>query len=277
MILTGNPKTADDQTAETISSTITPISAAIPSQIHLHSHHVAHHPRAGLNPVVDAASYIFTLIGGIKRAGLQRSLANLQKELLQELTTFQESIKAHGYHSEYIIVCRYILCATIDELISATTWGEDQWESYSLLSAFQQDPRHQEKFFSIMERAIKEPDYYIDLMELMYICLSMGYRGRYRQTGQDPAELEQITNALYKHISAYRGSFSKTLSPTRPPRATGKSLMKEQTSYMAIALVTACIIMTIFISLAYLTEMLSNETINHLTDIQKSLVLHSQK
>lgn len=264
-----NPASSDERKSEASLNTITPIT--FPTQIHLHSHHVVHHPRAGLNPIVDAAAYLFTLIGEFKTNTQSRALGKLQKELIQEITTFQESIKAHGYHSEYIIVCRYVLCATIDELILATAWGEDQWETYCLLSAFQQDPRHQEKFFSIMERAIKEPDYYIDLMELMYICLSMGYRGRYRLNAQDPTELEQINNALYKHISAYRGSFSKTLSPTKPPRSASKQLLEPQTPYWVIGLISACIIMTIFISLAFITEISSNETFDHVTDIQKSM------
>jgi type VI secretion system protein ImpK len=246
---------------------------AIPPQLHLHHQIIAHHPRAGLNPIVDAASYLFTLMDQLKTSKSHRALNKLQRDLIHEINLFQETIKTHGYNTEYVLVCRYVICAAIDDLIESTTWGgHKQWESYCLLAAFNQDARHQEKFFSVMERAIKEPAYYIDLMELMYICLSMGYRGRYRSPEFDIAELEQITNSLYKHISAHRGSFSKSLSPTplKNSKSSTRTLLRGRDSNWTIALITACIIMTIFIGLGYLTEMISNEAISNITDIQKT-------
>jgi type VI secretion system protein ImpK len=247
-------------------------SFGLPAQLHLHNQIISHHPRAGLNPVADAAGYLFTVMGQLKEAQNFRQLGRLQKELLQEINTFQKTIKNHGYHQEYILVCRYIICAAIDELISNTEWGgEHHWDQYSLLAAFGQDVHHQEKFFGIMERAIKEPAYYIDLMELMYICLSMGYRGRYRGNDIYQAQLEQVTSALYKHIRAYRGNFSKVLSPAplKPPRPASKHSPHAPTSHLTVFLLTACIIMTLFISLGYLMEMISNEAFSNFTDIQK--------
>src|SRR5436853_447481 len=72
---------------------------------------------------------------------------------------------------------------------------------------------HLFSFLTIMERIVKEPKRYIDLMELLYLCLSMGYQGPYRSNKQSFIELEEITSHLYKHIRAYRGNFSKALSP----------------------------------------------------------------
>ncbi len=246
---------------------------AIPPQLHLHHHIVTHHPRAGVNPVVDAASYLFTQMEQLKSSKFNRALNKLQRDLIHDINLFQETIKTNGYNTEYVLVCRYVMCAAIDDLIESTPWGGNQhWSTHSLLGAFNQDARHEEKFFSVMERAIKEPAYYIDLMELMYICLSMGYRGRYRSPDFNPAELEQITNALYQHIRAHRGNFSKTLSPTSPktPRSSTKKLRRRQESYGTIALITGCIIMSIFICLGYLMEMISNEAISDLTDFQKT-------
>tara|TARA_R110000868_G_scaffold17438_4_gene76587 strand:+ start:1366 stop:2220 length:855 start_codon:yes stop_codon:yes gene_type:complete len=261
-----------DDTAQHTTSSITML--AVPAQLHLHSQMLAHHPRSGINPIVDAAGYLFTFMGELKTTKAYRPLSKLQNELIQEINTFQETTKSHGYNTEYTLVCRYVLCAAIDELIDSSLWGgQNHWDDYSLLGTYNQDVQHQEKFFSIMERAIKEPDYYIDLMELMYICLSMGYRGRYRNHEHNPAELEQITNSLYKHIRAYRGDFSKSLAPTplKPPKVKTYHVRRGKESHWTIFLITACIIMTIFISLGYLMEMISNDAISKITDIQRSI------
>lgn len=224
----------------------------------------SHSAKSGLNPLVDAASYLFSVLGKLKSIQNYKQLNKLQQELIQEINNFQETIKAHGANPEYAIVCRYIMCATIDDIVGNTSWGASVWDEFSLLKAFNQDHRHQDKFFSILERALRDPSLYIDLMELMYLCLSMGYKGRYRETEHSQYQLEQITNNLYKHIRAHRGSFSKTLSP-QPLKATGaKAVIRNKTSLLFIFIVTACIVMAIFIGLGYLMDVISNEAYKNL-------------
>jgi len=243
------------------------------AQLLLPSRVVSHNPKAGLNPIVDAAGYLFSIIGKLKAIKTYRQLNKLQAELIQEINLFHETVKNHGYSSEYIVVCRYVLCAITDEIICNTSWGgQGQWDAFSLLAAFNQDTHHQDKFFSIMERTIKEPALYIDLMELMYICLSMGYKGQYRTTEHSQYQLEQITNNLYKHIRAYRGSFSKTLSPTplKSSKSTAKPKIQRKTSLFFIFVVTACVMMTIFVSLGYLMDVISNEAYKNIAQLGKS-------
>ena len=235
---------------------------------------VTHHPKAGLNPLVDAAGFLFTVISELKYATGHRQLNQLQLELIKEVDTFQETISHHAYNAEYLIICRYVLCATLDDIITNTPWGgQGQWDSFSLLAAFNQDTQHQSKFFTILDRALKDPSLYIDLMEFIYICLSTGYKGQYRSTEHSQYQLEQITNNLYKHIRAYRGSFSKTLSPTplKTPKAMIKPAPQSNTSLLFIFFMTACIMMTIFIGLDYLMDVISNEAYKNLNQIKTTV------
>lgn len=242
---------------------------------------IVHNSKAGLNPLVDAASYLFTVIGNLKRTSAYRQLNQLQKELIHEINHFHEVIKHHGYHAEYMMICRYVLCATLDDVIANTPWGgQGQWDSYSMLLAFNQDTHHQSKFFTILDRALKEPARYIDLMEFVYICLSMGYKGQYRATEHSQYQLEQITNNLYKHIRSYRGNFSKSLSPVpfKTPKSTAKAaLQKSGASLLFIFFVTACTIMTIFIGLDYLMDVISNEAYKNITQIKTTVSQGSVK
>lgn len=229
-----------------------------------------HHPHAQLNPLVDAANYFFSLLGKLKQRKSCQKLQKIQHEMIQEINHFQQNVQNYGYSPEYLVVCRYLLCATFDDVISHTTWGaKGVWESYSLLAAFKQHTFHQDKFFNILERAIKEPSVYIDMMELIYFCLSIGYKGRYRATEHSQFQLEQITNHLYKHIRAYRGSFSKTLSPV-PLRQSksAKKIAPRQTHPLFILFVTVCIVMAIFISLGYLMDVISNEAFKNIKQIK---------
>lgn len=261
-----------------LENTDTPLYSATPettSQLLSRSRFIAHHPKSGINPLADAAAYLFSIIGKLRQIKSWRHLNRLHKELVAEINTFQDTAKSQGYSSEYILVSRYALCATLDDIITNTTWGsQGQWNEYSLLTAFNQESAQQDRFFIILEQIIKDPGLYIDLMEFMYLCLSLGFKGNYRLAEFSSNQLEQICNILYKRIRAHQGDFSKTLSPfpikpapiVRPPRP------KKKVAIDFIVLSTASIILALFIGLGYLLDTISNQAWQELMHIGKSIL-----
>lgn len=234
---------------------------------------ITHQPKSGLNPLADAAAYLFSIIGKLRQLKSYRHLSKLQKELIQEINHFQDAIKSHGYSSEYILVSRFALCATIDDVIANTLWGgQGQWETFNMLAVFNQDAMNHERFFIILERIIKEPAQYIDVMELMYICLSLGFKGNYRTTEFGNSQLEQITNALYRRIRIHRGEISKTLAPYPiKPSYTSKSSNNGIPLWLIIS-VTVTIILVLFMGLGYMLDTISDQAHQELMQIGKSLL-----
>lgn len=246
------------------------------SQQHLllPSKFITHHPKSGLNPLVDAAAYLFSVIGKLRQLKSYRNLNKLHQELLQEINAFQDAAKAQGYTSEYVLVARYAVCATIDDIISSSSWGsQGQWDSYSLLATLNQEPLQQDRFFVILDRISKEPALYIDVMELMYLCLSFGYKGNYRFTEFSHSQLEQITNALYKRIRSQRGDFSKTLSPF-PIKTTSslhKTVTKKAPLWMTV-IATLAILLGLFTGLGFLLDNMSKQAYQKLMHIGNSIL-----
>lgn len=234
---------------------------------------VTHTPKSGLNPLVDAAAYLFSILGKLKQLKSYRQLAGLHKELLSEINNFQEAARTQGYSSEYILASRYAICATLDDIISNTSWGtQGQWDSYSLLVAFNPDNNTHDRFFIILERIAKDPAIYIDLMEFLYICLSLGFKGSYRSTEFNNNQLENITHSLYKQIRTQRGDFNKTLAPY-PIRANySHKKNSKKTSITWIALVTSSVILLIFIGLSCMLNTISNQAYQELTHIGKTII-----
>lgn len=265
---------SEETIAET--STAAPVLSSDSSsqQLLLPSKFITHHPKAGLNPLVDAAAYLFSIMGKLKQIKSYRNLDKLHNELTQEIHVFQDAIKAQGYSSEYLLVSRYALCATLDDIIIHSPWGsQGQWNSYSLLSALNQEPIQQDRFFILLDRICKEPALYIDVMELMYLCLSFGYKGSYRSTEFSLSQLEQITNALYRRIRTQRGDFSKALSPF-PIKATPTvfKVPPKKIPLWLIAAITIVIILGIFIALGHLLDNLSYQAYQELIHIGKSII-----
>ncbi len=271
MITTNNESTIGTASqAETAGN----ISLSASAQLVLPNKFIKHSAKSGLNPLVDAAAYLFSVIGKLKQVKSYRNLDHLQKELIQEINTFQDSAKTHGYSSEYILVSRYALCTTLDDIISNTLWGaQGQWDHYSLLIVFNQEAPQQDRFFIILERIIKDPALYIDIMELMYICLSLGFKGSYRSTEYSNNQLEQITTSLYRRIRIHHGDFSKILSPFPikvPPTAKQQATTKQIPIWL-LALLTATIILTLFLGLGRMLDTISNQAYQELMHIGKSI------
>ena len=243
------------------------------NQFLLQNTFISHNPKSGLNPLVDAAAYLFSIMGKLKQLKSYRQLSKLRKELIQEINTFQDTAKSHGYSSEYILVSRYALCATLDDIINNTPWGaQGQWDAQNLMAAFNQEAINQERFFIILERLIKDPNLYIDVMEFMYICLSLGFKGHYRATEFNQNQLDQITNALYKRIRAHRGDFSKVLSPfpIKPPHTSNKATARHMPTWvMGLLVVGLC--MTFFAGIRYTLDATSTQAFQDLTRTGKNI------
>jgi type VI secretion system protein ImpK len=207
-----------------------------------------HIPEAGLNPLADAAAYLFSMMGRLIHLKSHAHLDKLYAELVREIENFQVTVETYSYNKEYMaeyapIAC-YALCATLDDIIASTTWGgQGKWEKFSLVNTFIPEPPSQVSFFIILERLIRDPDIYIDVIEFMYLCLNFGFKCR-NNVGLsefDHGQLEQITHSLYKRIRAYRGNFSKVLSPLpiKPQRTPSVSLFKSMPKWLIAVCVSS--------------------------------------
>lgn len=180
----------------------------------------SHLPEAGLNPLVDSASYLFFLMGKLKRIKEHHNLTQLHFELVKEVRRFQEKVRHCRYNpealEEYIPIASYALCMALDDLIADTTWGgHGKWKEHSIVTAIFSEAASQRSFFIILERVIIEPNAYIDVVEFLYICLSFGMKCRNDDDSYEFTHDQhgQVSNFLYKYIQAYRGNVSKVLSP----------------------------------------------------------------
>ena len=51
------------------------------------------------------------------------------------------------------------------------------------------------------------------MLELMYLCLSLGFEGKYRVLPRGMLELEAVRDSLYRQIRQMRGDVPRELSP----------------------------------------------------------------
>ena len=167
-----------------------------------------------LNPLVAAASSLLSEVVRLKHSYEGEDLHALNQRLSAELKLFEHRALHDGAESSQVMAARYVLCTAIDEAVVTTPWGnESEWSQMSLLSSFHNETFGGEKFFQLLERLSRNPVKHLPMLELMYLCLSLGFEGKYRVMPRGMLELEAVRDSLYRQIRQLRGDVPREVSP----------------------------------------------------------------
>lgn len=167
----------------------------------------------GLNPLVQAASPLLLLIGGLRSSTSSTDVSGLRRHALEEIRRFEENAQRAGVRNEIVLAARYALCAGLDEAVLSTPWGaQSEWAQHPLLVALHREAWGGEKFFEMLDRISVDPARHIDLMELQYLILALGFTGKYQMLERGHEHLADLQQNLYRKIRGERGHAPADLS-----------------------------------------------------------------
>ncbi len=169
---------------------------------------------SGINPLVTSAGSLLVLGAQLRSTLTQDRVDALKERIVGQLRQFEDRAYAQGIDRDTVLTARYLLCTYLDGAVMSTPWGsESGWTNQSLLSVFHNETWGGEKFFLILEQHQQMPSQSIDLLELIFICLALGFQGKYALSTGSMEQLTAIQDSLYRLISSQRGEFERDLSP----------------------------------------------------------------
>ena len=167
-----------------------------------------------LNPLERAASALLALIANLYNRPSHAAPERLRQQLADEVRSFHGYAAQAGIDQGMIQLASHALCTTLDEAVFNTPWGQQGgWAEHGLLSEFHRSVAGGKEFFQHLKDLGQQPDRNLHLLELMYLCLSLGFQGRYRMATDGKQRLEQIQAWLMQLIRQQRGSSAAALSP----------------------------------------------------------------
>jgi len=170
------------------------------------------------NPFIDASAHLFRYINDIMQKLKENSELDaheIKQECIAKISLFDEKAIKIGIDNNEMLAVRYILCTVIDEFMNSSQLAKDNaWINNSLLKTFHKETYGGENFFYILDNFLKSPAKYIHILELMYICLSLGFKGRYRLSNSAEMELNNIQDSLFKQIKIVKGREPDTFYTT---------------------------------------------------------------
>jgi len=169
---------------------------------------------AGINPLARCASPLLIAAGQLRSCANHPDPMRLRNQLVSEVQGFETCARARGIADTTVLPARYALCSLLDEAVLGTPWGSDSlWVKQGLLISFHNEAWGGEKFFLALERLIAYPSGNLHMLELMYLCLALGFEGRYRVRDGGRDQLESVRERLYQTIRVQRGDPERELSP----------------------------------------------------------------
>jgi type VI secretion system protein ImpK len=207
-------------------------------------------PAVGNNPLIAAAAPLLAaairVVGG---RGRSPDPDQLRRGMVEEVRRFERVVLQTGLETRALRAARYALCATVDDLVLSTPWGAaSSWSQQSLTAIFHTEVSGGDRFFDILEQMQKDLGHNGDVVELMYLCTSLGFEGRYRVMPRGVAALNELRDSVYRVMRNRRGDFERELSPRWRGLDTGHRPLGQRVPIWAIGLGTLTLLAVIYLA-----------------------------
>ncbi len=171
----------------------------------------------GMNPLNTAASTLFSLVSRIRNRAQHLDPEALRRSVVAEVRGFEARALQASVDPQAVKVARYAICATLDDVVLNTPWGGTSvWAQQSMVGTFHRETVGGDRFYDLLARLEQDPSRNIDLLEFLYMCLSLGFEGRLRVEQGGPEKHLNIRAGLARIIRTQRGEMERDLSPHWP-------------------------------------------------------------
>jgi len=167
----------------------------------------------GVNPLVAAAGPLLQLMARLRNTLTQPDPGELRERAVSAMRSFEQRARELEVPMEQLRPAHYALCASLDDVVLNTPWGgTGLWGAQPLVATFHHDVVGGERFFELLGQMRQNPGRFLPVIELMYLCMSLGFQGQYRLSPRGPAELERLREETYALIQRQHPSAEAGLS-----------------------------------------------------------------
>ena len=156
--------------------------------------------RASKNDLITFAGPVFDLILRLK-AGIVAPSNDLRPKVAALLQDFEKRAERYRFNHKIVQVSKFALASFVDETVLLNNFpNREQWEKYALQLEYFGEQLAGNKFFEKLDAMLGQIEVTKDAVEVYYICMLLGFKGRYAVYEQDKllAIMQKTANALVK-------------------------------------------------------------------------------
>jgi type VI secretion system protein ImpK len=198
----------------------------------------------------------------------------LRNAMVKAIRRFETDALATGLDTRSLRAARYALCATIDDLVLSTPWGSrSSWVQQSITSIFQGEVIGGDRFFDILEEMQADLGHHAEVVELMYLCTSLGFEGRYRVLPRGVAALTELRDGVYRTLRQRKGEFERELSPHWRGIAAGARSLANRVPLWMRAVATLAIAVAMYLTFTFMLASTSDAAFAELAGLPPKAAL----
>jgi len=224
----------------------------------------------GSNPLAANAFSLLSVVTKLRNLPFHHAADELQEQLIGGIRRFESRCLHQGCPQEQVKIASYFLCSLIDETVLNTPWGnQSNWGHNSLLIRFHNEAWGGERFFEVLERLKQNPTQSLNLLELAYLCLSLGFKGRYRVAGSGVRDIEELRQELFLVMQRLKGDTEQTLSPHWQGRRDLRSPFSRHVPLWVVTAVAGALMVLTYMGFAYYINRSSDRVYAQLADLTR--------
>lgn len=200
---------------------------------------------------IDLVAYVTYFLK--TAAANQPPFEQVRADVIRLLNQSESSLKQGLFSQEDYDRARFAICAWVDEALLSSSWKfKGQWQREQLQRLYYQTTEAGEEFF---EKLNGLGPHQRDVREVYYLCLALGFMGRYCHKG-DEVLLDQLKTSNLKLLvgsSVGLPSLERTeLFPEAHPTESAKLGPQQRPSHFSIASLVALGAPVVLFGLLYL-------------------------
>lgn len=135
--------------------------------------------RQSNNDLVSFAGPVFDLILRLK-AGIVQPSNDLRPNITGLLKEFEERALRYRHRESIIQVAKFALASFVDETVLTNNFPlKEDWERYPIQLEHFGEQLAGNKFYDKLEAMLRQIDVTADAVEVYYVCMLLGFKGRY--------------------------------------------------------------------------------------------------
>ena len=188
------------------------------------------------NPLLECTAHLFDLVMPL-RAGGGDAPTDLREQILDGFDMFERMAFERQINTADVQQAKFAVAAFIDESVMASSWPHRmEWMGNPLQLQLFGEHLGGEVFFVRLGELRQRGEQSLDVLELYYVCLQLGFEGVYKLRGLEQLMALQVD--LRSQIDGHRGVPDPRLAPQGQPREHLFSRVGREVPYWVIGAVT---------------------------------------
>lgn len=177
--------------------------------------------------ISDFCSDCFMLILQLRATNEYGDAVVLRKRIMVLLDDFERKGLTAGIEQAKVQSSKFALVAFIDETILCSEWeNKSVWLTEPLQLKLFNVFNAGEEYFTRLEQLRQNQRDNVDVLEVYFLCLSLGYRGKYQL--EVPEQVRMIIDDLHQDLNQYLGKAPELISPNANPHDQIVNVVKER-------------------------------------------------